>query len=140
MKTLHKGEISFSENYKSWLVKTYVSWNKTYIKISLDSRKLDLETDFPNCSLTKGNFLTFLSRSNTYSFSGNKSKYSELLLESIEVQHLMRSGNPVIKLEHKSIIFKGLLRKKDFLSLSNVFKLFTMVIDKIEREQRIGVT
>tara|TARA_R110002051_G_scaffold108495_1_gene181204 strand:- start:147 stop:581 length:435 start_codon:yes stop_codon:yes gene_type:complete len=140
MKTLLKGEITFSESYKKWIVKACVKWNKRYIRINLDSRKTDLEFDFSSCSLTKAKFFTFLSRSETYNFSGKKSKYSELLLESVETQCLMDSRNPTIKLEGKSLIFEGGIRKKDISSLSNVFKLFEMLMDEIELEQKENVT
>ncbi|MDO5971378.1 hypothetical protein Q4Q35_16350 [Flavivirga aquimarina] len=101
MKTLLKGEISFSESYYKWIVKASVKWNKRMITINLDSRKTDLENDFSSCSLTKAQFFTFLSRSETYNFSGNKSIYSELLLESVETQCLMDSKKPMIKLDKK---------------------------------------
>ncbi|MFC0605409.1 hypothetical protein [Winogradskyella pulchriflava] len=136
MKTLLKGEITFSKSYNKWIVKAFVKWNKKHIRINLNSRKTDLKTDFSSCSLTKSKFLTFLSRSDTYNFSGKKSKYSELLLESIETQYLMDSRNPRIKLEGKSLIFEGEIRKKNFSSLSNIFKLFEMLMDEIEWKQK----
>ena len=140
MKTLLKGEITFSESYKKWIVKANVKWNKRYIRINLDSRKTDLVTDFSICSLTKAKFFTFLSRSDSYNFSGKKSEYSELLLESVETQYLMDSKNPIIKLEGKSLIFEGGIRKKDISSLSNVFKLFEILMDEIEWKQKESVT
>ncbi len=140
MKTLLKGEITFSENYNKWIVKAYVKWNKRYIRIIINSRKTDLETDFLSCSLTKDMFFTFLSRSDTYNFSGKKSEYSELLLECTQTQSLMNSRNPTIKLEDKSLIFEGSVRKKDFSSLSNVFTLFEMLMDEIELEQNAKIT
>ena len=97
-------------------------------------------TDFSICSLTKAKFFTFLSRSDSYNFSGKKSEYSELLLESVETQYLMDSKNPIIKLEGKSLIFEGGIRKKDISSLSNVFKLFEILMDEIEWKQKESVT
>ena len=75
---------------------------------------MDLKNDFLSCSLTKAQFLTFLSRSETYNFKGNKSIYSELLLETVETQFLMDSKNPIIKLDERSLIFEGGIKKKDF--------------------------
>lgn len=135
MKTLLKGEVNFVENYSNWVMSVSVKWNKRTTTIYLNSRKKNLETEFVNCTLSKAQFLTFLSRSETYNFSGNKSKYSELLLESIETQHLMDSKKPIVKLDGKCLIFKGRIRKKDFSSLSNVFILFEFLMNKIDALQ-----
>ncbi|MBJ2175094.1 hypothetical protein JBL43_12650 [Aureibaculum sp. A20] len=132
MKTLLKGEVHFVENYHSWIVEVTVKWNRRIITILINSRKTDLETEFLDCSLTKAPLFTFLSRSETYNFSGKKSPFSELLLESIETQCLMDSKNPKIELEGKSFIFKGGIRKKDVTSLSNVFKLYEMLLNEID--------
>ena len=132
MKTLLKGEISFSENHNKWIVKAIVKWNKRVTTIYLNSRKIDLENDFLSCSLTKSQFFTFLSRSETYNFNGNKSIYSELLFESVETQCLMDSKKPTIKLDNKSLIFEGGIRKRDYKSLSNVFMLFETLLDEID--------
>ena len=140
MKTLLKGEISFSKNYCKWIVKVTVKWNKRTITINLDSRKTDLENDFLYCSLTKAQFFTFLSRSETYNFRGNKSIYSELLFESAETQCLMDSKNPLIKLYKKSLIFKGGILKKDHKSLSNVFMLFETLMNEIDYLHEESIT
>lgn len=140
MRTLLKGEVNFVENHNNWFINISVKWNKRTITINLNSRKTDLETDFLYCTLTKAQFFTFLSRSETYNFSGKKSEYSELLLESVETQCLMDSKNPTIKLEGKSLIFKGGIRKKDHSSLSNVFKLFEMLMAKIDYQYNENTT
>lgn len=140
MKTLLKGEISFSENYNKWIVKASVKWTKRMTTINLNSRKTDLDNEFLSCSLTKAQFFTFLSRSETYNFSGNKSIYSELLLESVETQCLMDSKKPLISLDKKSLIFKGGIRKKDHKSLSNVFILFETLMDEIDYLHKENIT
>lgn len=132
MKIFLKGEVNFVENYHNWVFNVSVKWNRRITIINLNSRKTNLGTEFLNCSLSKAQFLTFLSRSETYNFTGKKSKFSELLLASVETQYLMDSKNPTIKLEGKSLLFKGGIRKKDIASLSNVFKLFEMLMDKID--------
>jgi len=140
MKTLLKGEVSFAENYHNWALNVSVKWNRRITTINLNSRKTDLETEFLNCSLTKAQFFTFLSRSETYNFSGKKSDFSELLLECVETQCLMDSKNPIIKLDGNSLIFKGGIRKKDFSSLSNVFNLFEVLMDEIDYLYKENVT
>ena len=137
MKTLLRGEVNFVENYNNWVINVAVIWNKRTTTLYLDSRNPNLKTEFISCSISKAQFLTFLSRSETYNFSGKKSKYSELLLESIEIQHLMDSKAPTIKLKGKSFIFKGGIRKKDFTSLSNIFILFEILLDKIDNYRNI---
>ena len=132
MSTPLKGEVNFSENYNKWILKVNVKWTKRWTQIKIDSRKTDLQDDFVNCSLTKAQFFTFLSRSETYNFKGTKSNYSELLLESVEAQCLMDSKNPKLKLDEKSLIFEGGIRKKDQKSLSNVFILFETLMDDID--------
>lgn len=132
MKTLLKGDVSFSENYSKWIVKVNVKWNKKEITININSRKTDLKSNFLSCSLTRAQFLSFLFRFDAYNFSGTKSKYSELLLKSVETQYLMDSKKPLIKLHEKSLIFAGRIRKKDIKSLSNVFLLFETLMQEID--------
>lgn len=132
MKPLLKGEVCFSENYNNWILNVMVKWGKRRLRIKINSRKMDLKNDFLSCSITKAQFLTFLSRSETYNFKGNKSIYSELLLETVETQFLMDSKNPIIKLDKRSLIFEGGIKKKDFKSLSNVFILFETLMNEID--------
>jgi hypothetical protein len=132
MKTILKGEVNFVENYNSWIMNVSVKWNRRITTIQLSSRKTDLETDFISCSLTKSGFFTLLSRSETLNFKGEKSEFSELLLESVVTQSLMVTKNPSIELEGKTLTFKGGVRKKDHTSLSNVFKLFEALLNEID--------
>lgn len=132
MKTLLKGEVSFTESYKKWIVNSTVKWNKKRIQIVLKSRKTNLKSDFDSCNLSDANFLSFISRSDSYNFSGKRSKYSELIFESAAAQSLMNSRNASIKLKGKSIIFKGQIPKKDETSLSNIFILNEMLMEDIE--------
>ncbi len=132
MKTLLKGDVHFVENYNNWVIHVFVKWNRRSTTITLNSRKTDLKSNFLSCTLSKSQFFTFISRSETYNFKGKKSNFSELLLENVETQCLMDSKNPTIKLDGKSLIFKGGIRKKDFDSLSNVFKLFEILMDDID--------
>ncbi|WP_452232624.1 hypothetical protein [Lacinutrix sp. MEBiC02595] len=132
MKTLLKGEVHFVENYNSWMINVSVTWNRRKTNINLNARKTDLASNFLSCCLSKSQFFTFISRSETYNFSGQKSMFSELLLECVETQFLMDSKSPTIELDGKSLIFNGGIRKKDFNSLSNVFKLFETLMDEID--------
>ncbi|XMO87851.1 hypothetical protein AAFN75_06070 [Algibacter sp. AS12] len=63
-------------------------------------------------ALTEVKLLTLISRSDTFSFSGEKSKFSELILESTVAQSLMTSRNAKIKLSGKCLVFSGGIRKK----------------------------
>jgi hypothetical protein len=132
MKTLLKGDVHFVENYNSWVMHVSVKWNRRSTTVTINSRKTDLKSNFLSCTLSKSQFFTFISRSETYQFRGVKSNFSELLLENIETQCLMDSKNPTIKLDGKSFLFKGGIRKKDFDSLSNIFKLFETLMDEID--------
>lgn len=131
MKTILKGEVNFVENYNNWSVEVSVNWNKRRIEITLKSRKPELKSEFVSCSLTKANLFTFISRSDSFNFSGKKSIYSELILGSAAAKSLMNSRNPSIKLNGKYLIFNGGIRKKDESSLSNIFKLNEILIEEI---------
>ncbi len=140
MKTLLKGEVKFVENYNNWSVQVFVKWNRKRIQINLKSRKSDLKTDFISCALTEAKFLSLISRSDTFNFSGEKSKFSELILESAAAQSLMDSRNASIKLDEKYLIFNGGIRKKDESSLSNVFTLNEMLMEEINELYDENVT
>lgn len=131
MKTHIKGEVNFVENHKNWVISANVKWNRKTTTLTLSARNLDLENEFKTCTISRFSFLSYLSRSETYNFSGSKSKYSELLLESVETQYLMDSKNPSIKLKGKSLMFKGEIKKKDSKSLSNLFILFESLMNKL---------
>ena len=82
-----------------------------------------------------------LSRSDSFSFYGKKSKYSDLILESPATLPLMESKNAIIELNGKCLIFSGKTRKKDLSSLSNIFILNEMLlkgIDKLNNETKTG--
>ncbi|WP_152975640.1 hypothetical protein [Lacinutrix himadriensis] len=132
MKTLLKGDVHFVENYNSWVIHVFVKWNRRNTTITINSRKTDLKSNFLSCTLSKSQFFTFISRSETYNFRGEKSVFSELLLENVETQCLMDSKNPSIELDGKSFLFKGGIRKKDSESLSNIFILFETLMDEID--------
>jgi len=138
MKTLIRGNIHFTEKVENWSLEVDAVWNKRINTITIKARKSDLATDFPPCKLYKSNFLTtlsyvFLTRSESYNFSGEKSEFSEILLESAATIPLMETKNPTIKLEGKCLIFSGGVRKKDSKSLSNVFILVEMLLNEIEK-------
>ncbi len=132
MKIFLKGEVVFVENRNNWSIEVLVKWTRKRINITIKSRKFDLKTEFVSCALTKAHFLTFLTRSDTFSFSGEKSEFSELILESAVAQSLMNSKNASIKLNRKYLIFNGGIRKNDESSLSNVFTLNEMLMEEID--------
>jgi len=132
MKTLIKGEVKFVNNFENWVINAIVKWNKKRIQITLKSRKTDLKTEFVSCALSDANFLSFITRTDSYNFSGEKSKYSDLILESAAAQSLMDSKNASIKLYGKYLIFIGGIRKNDESSLSNVFILNEMLMKEID--------
>jgi hypothetical protein len=138
MKTLLRGNIHFTEKAENWSLEVDSKWNKKINTITIKARKSDLATDFPPCKLYKSNFLTILSyvflvRSESYSFSGEKSEFSEILLESAATIPLMKTKKPTIKLEGKYLTFSGGIRKKDSKSLSNVFILVEILLNEIEK-------
>ncbi|AUC83592.1 hypothetical protein [Lacinutrix sp. Bg11-31] len=132
IKTLLKGEVKFVENRNNWSVGIFVKWDKKRIQIALKSRKNNLKTEFTSCSLTDANFLSFVTRTDAFNFSGKKSKFSELILKSSATQSLMNSLKASIKLDGRNFIFKGEIQKKDNSSLSNIFILNEMIMDEID--------
>jgi len=132
MKSLLKGEVKFIENRNNWSIEALVKWNRKRINITIKSRKFDLKTEFVSCALTEAHFLTFLTRSDTFNFSGEKSEFSELILDSAVAQSLMDSRNASIKLDQNHLIFNGGIRKNDESSLSNVFILNEMLMEEID--------
>ena len=145
MKTLLKGKVGFVENHNNWSLEVNVKWNRRMIYTTIKSRKLDLRTDFESCKLTQFNLFTLLSyvassRSDSYSFYGNKSEYSDLILESNSTLPLMEAKNAKIMLDGKYLIFSGGTRKKDISSLSNVFTLFKMLMKEIDELKDKNVT
>lgn len=138
MKILLKGESSFIKKYNNWSISIDVKWNKRITKTTIKSKKLNLKSDFKSCKLNKNHFLTLLSyslsnRSESYSFSGSKSEYSDIILKSIATMPLMQAQAASIKLEGKNLIFSGGTRKKDIASLSNIFKLNEILLNEIDQ-------
>ena len=138
MKILLKGESSFIKKYNNWSISVDVKWNKRITKTTIKSKKLNLKSDFKSCKLNKNHFLTLLSyslsnRSESYSFSGSKSEYSDIILKSIATMPLMQAQAAFIKLEEKNLIFSGGTRKKDIASLSNIFKLNEILLNEIDQ-------
>ena len=138
MKILLKGESSFIKKYNNWSISVDVKWNKRITKTTIKSKKLNLKSDFKSCKLNKNHFLTLLSyslsnRSESYSFSGSKSEYSDIILKSIATMPLMQAQAASIKLEGKNLIFSGGTRKKDIASLSNIFKLNEILLNEIDQ-------
>lgn len=132
MKTFLKGEVKFIENRNNWSIEVLVKWTRKRVNITIKSRKSDLKTEFVSCALTEAHFLTFLTRSDTFNFSGEKSEFSELILESAAAQSLMDSKNASIKLDRTFLIFNGGIRMNDESSLSNVFTLNEMLMEEID--------
>lgn len=132
MKTFLKGEIRFVESFNNWSIDVFTRWKKRKIQITLKCRKLDLQTEFVSCSLKDANFLSLITRADTFSFSGGKSEFSELIMESSAAQSLMGCRNSSIKLNGKHLIFNGGLRKNDESSLSNVFILIEILTKEID--------
>jgi len=138
IKTLLKGEVNFVENHNNWSLEVEVKWNSRMTKTTIKSRKLDLDNDFVSCKLTQSHLITLLSyitlsRSDSFSFYGKKSKYSDLILESPATLPLMESKNAIIELNGKCLIFSGKTRKKDLSSLSNIFILNEMLLKEIDK-------
>jgi hypothetical protein len=145
MKTLLKGEVNFVENHNNWSLEIEVKWNSRMTKTTIKSRNLGLDNDFVSCKLTQSHLLTLLSyitlsRSDSFSFYGKKSKYSDLILESPATLSLMESKNAIIELNGKCLIFSGKTRKKDFSSLSNIFILNEMLLKEIDKLNRKTIT
>ncbi|WP_282135103.1 hypothetical protein [Seonamhaeicola maritimus] len=132
MKTLLKGEIKFIERVNNWSIEVLVKWNKRRTTVVIKSRKSDLKPDFVSCSLSKAQFISFISRSDTFNFSGEKSEFSELILASPYAISLMNSKNPSIELRKNQLIFKGSIKKKDLTSLSNIFRLNELLMEEID--------
>ncbi|MBQ0786709.1 MAG: hypothetical protein KBT69_04370 [Oceanihabitans sp.] len=137
MKTPLKGNINFIENYTNWSLEIEVKWNKRMTTTTIKSRKLDLKTDFLPCKLSLFRLFTLLSymsyiRSDSFSFYGTRSAYSDLILASPATLPLMECKNATIKLEGKHLIFSGGTRKKDMKSLSNVFTLNERLMKEID--------
>lgn len=132
MKTLLKGEVGFVENNNNWNIDYSIKQNKKRIEIEIKSRKMDLKNGFPLCAIYDSNFLSFIFRTDSQHFSGKKSEFSELILESSSAQSLMNSRNSRIELNGKSLIYKGKIRKNDMSSLSNILTLNEMLIQEIE--------
>lgn len=137
MKVQLKGDIKFVDSNNNWSQEIEVEWNKRITKITIKSRKLDLDYDFECCKLTLSHFITLLSyitrtRADAYHFYGTESKYSNVILESSATLPLMQSKNPTIQLKGKQMIFTGGVRKKDISSLSNVFTLNEMLMREID--------
>ena len=131
-KTLLKGSVQFSERLENWSMEIEVKWTRRWFTTVIKSRKLNLKSDFSSCALTEAHFLSLLSRSDTFNFSGTKSNYSELLLECVETQCLMDSKKASLRLEGKYLIFRGSVKKKDQKSLSNIFELVEMLLNEID--------
>ena len=132
MRTFLKGEVKFVESFNNWSINVFVKWNMKRIRITIKCRKLDLQTEFVPCALSDANFLSFITRSDTVSFSGGKSEFSELIIKSKAAQSLMGSRNASIKLNGKYLTFNGGLRKNDESSLSNVFVLIEILTKEID--------
>ena len=145
MKTLLKGKVNFVETYNNWSLEIQVEWNKRMTTTVIKSRKLDLNTDFVSCKLSQSHILTLLSyitlsRTDSFSFYGTKSEYSDLILKSPATLPLMESKNASIKLDRKYLIFTGGTRKKDINSLSNIFVLNEMLMTEIDELNKKNVT
>ncbi|MDG5493200.1 hypothetical protein [Psychroserpens sp. SPM9] len=137
MKTHKKGEVHFVKSFKNWSLEIQIKWNKRMTYTTIKSRKTDLKVDFPTCKLYHFRLFTLLSymsfmRSDSFSFSGTKSEYSELILGSSASYSLMESKNAAISLKNKFLIFSGGTRKKDIKSLSNIFILNEMLMTEID--------
>ena len=132
IKTHLKGSVQFVERIDNWVMEIELKWTRRWFTTVIKSRKLDLKSDFASCALTESPFLSLISRSDTFNFSGTKSDYSELLLECVETQCLMDSKNASLKLDGKYLIFRGSVRKKDQKSLSNIFELVEMLMIEID--------
>lgn len=138
MAILLKGETTLIKKHNNWSIKIEVKWNKRITKTTIKSKKLNLKSDFKSCKLHKSHFLTLLSyslsnRSESYSFSGYKSEYSNIILESFATIPLMQAKAATIKLEGKNLIISGGTRKKDIASLSNIFKLNEILLNEIDQ-------
>jgi len=137
MKTLLKGEVDFVEKFNNWSLEIGVKWNKRTTNLTIKSRNNNLNSEFTPCKLSQFHLFTLLSyitraRSDSFSFYGSKSKYSDLILESPITTSLMEAKNATIRLEGKYLMFSGGIRKKDKTSLSNIFKLNEMLIQEID--------
>ena len=132
MRTFLKGEVKFVESFNNWSINVIAKWNKKRVQITIKCRKLDLQTEFVSCALTDANFLSLITRSDTVSFSGGKSEFSELIIKSTAAQSLMGSRNASIKLNGKQLIFNGGIRKNDDSSLSNVVILIEVLMKEID--------
>lgn len=134
---LLKGEVNFVEQHNNWIIKVKGSWEKTWLSITIASRKTDLKSHFLPCQLKQASLLSFLTRSSAFNFYGEKSKYSELLLKNSETRSLLASKKSSVVLDANTLIFKGSVRKKDTTSLSNIFILIESLQNKIDNLDRV---
>ncbi|AXG68489.1 hypothetical protein KORDIASMS9_00704 [Kordia sp. SMS9] len=136
-KTILKGDIHFTESKGKWSVEVNAVWNKRINRITIRARNSDFSQDFPYCKLFKAKFLTLVSymmmRSESYSFKGERSVFSETMLSSKAVIPLMETKNPIIELKDSFLIFSGGIRSKDYKSLSNIFILFDVLLAEIDQ-------
>ncbi|WP_299336948.1 hypothetical protein [uncultured Psychroserpens sp.] len=145
MRSLLKGSVKFTEIYEYWSMEINLTWTKHWIKIHVTSRAQHLKTDFISCKLSQAYFLGLFLKGVSYGiglgradnsaslkFSGRKSEYSDIILESAATQYLLDSRNASIELDKKCLIFKGSVRKKDQISLSNIFILIEMLMEEID--------
>jgi len=142
MSLFPKGEICLNDNFNNWSINVEVKWNNRMTNTIIKSKKLDLNSNFVSCKLSKSHILTLLSytllsytfshRSESYNFKGSKSEYSDIILKSRATIPLMESKNASIELKNNYMIFSGGTRKKDISSLSNIFKLNEMLMTDID--------
>ena len=138
MSLFPKGEICLNDNFNNWSINVEVKWNNRMTNTIIKSKKLDLNSNFVNCKLSKSHIFTLLSyslshRSESYNFKGSKSEYSDIILKSRATIPLMESKNASIELKNNYMIFSGRTRKKDISSLSNIFKLNEMLMTDIDK-------
>ena len=137
MKDNIQSEIEFVEKFNNWSLEVLTNWNKKVIRVKIKSRKNNLNHEFVPCKLSQYHLFTLLSyvtraRSESYSFTGKKSKYSDLILSSDSSNSLMKAKNATIELKGNYLIFTGEIKKSDKHSLSNIFKLVEMLIQEID--------
>ena len=131
------GEVNFVEQHNNWTIKVKSSYGNKWLSITIESRKTDLKSHVLPCQLKQASFLSFLTRTSAFNFYGEKSKYSEFLLESPETGNLLASKKSSIVLNANTLIFKGSIRKKDTKSLSNIFILIKGLQNKIDNLDRV---
>lgn len=129
---ISKGKLTFSERLHHCTLNITINWNSRSIYLNVNSLNLFLYNDFTYCLINKSSLISILARYRNYNFYGKKSDVSDFLLENSGSLNLLKSRKSSLTLEGKTVVFKGKIRKKDSVSLSNIFTIIESLNKEIE--------